>query len=92
MATEISPTLQALLLEQADAFKQDVTVGLVEMDALTFYRWAADRQYKDAARFANATRTERLNRKCGRCGQEDVLTVKVGPYTACEPCAAIISN
>lgn len=28
---------------------------------------------------------------CGRCGQGNVLTVKVGPYTVCEPCAANIS-
>ena len=60
MVTELSPTLQALLLEQADAFKRDIESALIEMDALTFYRWAADRQYRDAAKFANATRTERL--------------------------------
>jgi ribosomal protein S27AE len=86
---EISPTLQVLLQEQADAFKRDVESVLIDMDALAFYRWAADRQYADAAKFANAARLER--RKCGRCGQGSVTTVQVGPYTACEPCAAIIS-
>jgi hypothetical protein len=59
MATEISPALQALLLEQADAFKRDVESALIEMDALTFYRWSADRQLDLAREFARTARKER---------------------------------
>lgn len=59
MTANLSPALQALLQEQADAFKKDVENALTEMDPMTFYRWAADRQYADAAKFANAARRER---------------------------------
>jgi hypothetical protein len=59
MAAELSPTLQAFLLEQADTFKRDVESALIELDPLAFYRWAADRQYEDAAKFANTARKER---------------------------------
>jgi hypothetical protein len=91
MATVLSPTLQKLLREHADAFLADVESAIIDMDALTFYRYAADRQLEYAREFARAARLERMS-VCGRCGQGSVTVVKVGPYTVCEPCAATISS
>jgi hypothetical protein len=57
--SEISPTLQALLEEQADVFKRQAESAINEMDALTFFRWVADTQYTYARQFASAARKER---------------------------------
>jgi hypothetical protein len=56
---EISPTLQALLLEHAATFQTEAATALAEMDALAFYRWSADRQLDLAREFARTARKER---------------------------------
>lgn len=91
MATELSPTLQKLLEDQAEAFKRDVESAIIDMDALAFYRYTADRQFEYARAFAHAARILRTS-VCGRCGQGSTALVEVGPYAVCETCATTMSS